>query len=198
MIRKAFIQKRVLELYKQLEKISYPIEPKKIIPLLHLNSRMATYKATAESTGVSVEEIAKLCKSNSGATHYDTENKRCLILYNDENGRRALWTQCHEIGHIALGHMEVLDEMEGHENKPEYKEYEDEADFFAWNLLAPMPIMRELKIKSSEETYNTFGLSETAAGIHFDRYKRWDEEHRKTAWENDIVKVYKKKNAPAV
>ena len=198
MVRRAFIQKKVLGLYRELEKISYPIEPQDLIPLLHIDSRMASYKDTARDIGATTDEIARLCGSNTGATHYDTQNQRCLILYNDDNSRRALWTQCHEIGHIVLGHVELIDKMAGHENRPEYRDYEEEADYFAWNILAPLPVMKELKIKDAEEAYRVFGLSAMAAGIQFERFQRWMEEHRKTAWENDIVKVYKEKSVPAV
>lgn len=197
MIRKAFIQKQILNLYKKMDRITYPIQPEKLLSYLPQQCRILTYQKMAELSCCSVNDVAILCKSDSGATHLDVEQNRCLILYNSSmNSGRVLWTLCHEIGHICLNHLEVLDEheiayMDRHES---YSMFECEADYFAWNLIAPLPIMRKMGVKTIAEIQHIFGFSSQAAALQYDRYYKWCRSHIKTAWENNILREFCKKS----
>ena len=73
------------------------------------------------------------------------------------------------------------------------QDYEIEADYFAATLLSPLPLFKVFEIQSSQDIQKTFGLSATAADIRLKEYKLWIKNHRKTAWENDIVNVVKYK-----
>lgn len=195
MIRKIYVQQRVLELYRKMPGIRYPIDPIEIEPYLPVKCRFLSYEKMAEVSHSTIEEVAALCGSHSGASHYDTEKEHCLILFQDsENKGRVRWTQSHEIGHVCLGHLQLKEYGRSIKQPNAYsKQMEEEADFFAWNLLAPLPIMREMNIETIEETQMVFGLSFQAAALHFARYQKWLENHRKTAWENDILAEYRKK-----
>lgn len=199
MVRTVFVQRNVLELYQRMDTITYPIQPKKILPYVPKSCRMLTYQQIAKLNRCSLQDVAVMCKSNSGATHLDTEQNRYLILYNASmNQGRVLWTICHEIGHICIGHLETIEEAEiaYTDWREPYNQFESEADYFAWNLIAPLPIMREMGIRTTGEIQAIFGLSSQAAALHFDRYVKWCRSHIKTAWENNMLREFRYKYQP--
>ena len=157
-MRSVFVQRKVLELYQNMDSVSYPIQPELLLQCIPKSCRILSYQEMAEVTGCTVQDVAVLCKSNSGATHYDPDTNRYLILYNAEmNAGRIRWTLAHEIGHIYIGHLEVIEgaEIAYNEQRGFYDQFESEADYFAWNLLAPLPILREMGIRSASEIKHT-------------------------------------------
>lgn len=193
MVRRIFAQRKVLEIYQKMDTIQFPIQPDKLLPYVPCRCRILTYNEMAKAVGCSKEDVALMCKSSSGATHYDIENDRYLILYNESmNQGRILWTLCHEIGHICLDHLETIDcaEIANNDGREPYDQYESEADYFAWNLIAPMPIMRAMGIRTASEIKAKFGLSTQAAALQFDRYTKWCQGHIKTAWENNLLREF--------
>lgn len=197
MVRTVYIQRKVLDLYQKMEVITYPIQPNKIILSLSKNCRILTYQRMAELNNCTIRDVAVMCKSNSGATHYNTEYDCCLILYNaDMNAGRILWTLCHEIGHICLGHLDAIEEAEiaYTDWQDPYNQFESEADYFAWNLIAPLPIMREMCIRSVSEIQSVYGLSAQAAALQYDRYMKWCRSHIKTSWENNMLREFRRKH----
>ncbi len=196
MVRTVFIQRKVLEIYQNMEIITYPIQPERIISYLPKSCRIITYQKMAELNQCTIRDVAVMCKSNAGATHYDTERDRCLILYNTAtNSGRILWTLCHEIGHICLGHLDIIEEAEiAYTDWQEpYDQFESEADYFAWNLIAPLPIMREMGVHTASEIQSVYGLSAQAAALQYDRYVKWCHGHIKTAWENNMLREFHQK-----
>ena len=135
-MRSVFVQRKVLELYQDMDSVSYPIQPEMLLQCIPKSCRILSYQEMAEVTGCTVQDVAVLCKSNSGATHYDPDTNRYLILYNAEmNAGRIRWTLAHEIGHIYIGHLEVIEgaEIAYYEQRGFYDQFESEADYFAWN-----------------------------------------------------------------
>ena len=188
MIRRAYIQNKVLEIFKQMDTVSFPIDPNSVLPHLPVACRFLSYSTAAQVTGANINTIYAMTGSSSGATQYQPHTNRCLILYNEaQPDGRVLWTKAHEIGHVCLEHLCMA------QSGSYYKLFEDEADFFAWNLLAPLPIMRELAIQNPKQVQKRFGLSKQAADLHFARYVRWERGHIKTAWENDVLRTYRNK-----
>lgn len=120
-----------------------------------------------------------------------------VILFSTmlKNAGRIRWTLTHEIGHIYIGHLEVIEgaEIAYNEQRGFYDQFESEADYFAWNLLAPLPILREMGIRSASEIKATYGLSNQAAALQFDRYTKWCRGHVKTAWENGMLRIFRSK-----
>lgn len=197
-MRSVFVQRKVLELYRIFPYISYPLQPDKLLRYVPLPCKSMTYQHLAEITGCSVYDVASICKSESGATHFDPDSSRYLILYNGEmNIGRIRWTIAHEIGHIHMGHFQSIEITENriayHDGRASYGACESEADYFAWNLLAPLPIMREMQITSAEQTMNTYGLSSQAAEIQWERYQRWCSHHIKTAWDSEMIRAFRSK-----
>lgn len=198
MIRRTYINNQVLSIYCNLDSLSFPIDPRKVIKLIP-NCKYMSYQKMARLNNTSIEEIIQLCESKSGCTHYDMASQRYLILcnqsYNENNNEgRQRWTCSHEIGHIICNHhvLSAYDKLA--ENSLLHisnKEYEAEADFFAGSLLAPFPLFDLLQIRSPIDAQKVFGLSSEAALYRFKQYLRWRSTKIKTAWENDMVRIFK-------
>ena len=195
MIRRIYINNLVLKLYSQLPRIKYPLDLNEVLSLIP-NCKLMSYQKFADINHCSVNDVIALCQSKSGCTHYDVETNRYLILVNlaeTSNYGRRRWTIAHEIGHIVCGHhiLSAVDKIaENSFAQINNQDYEIEADYFAVTLLSPLPLFKAFEIQSAQ---NTFGLSAEASDIRLKEYKIWLRNHRKTAWENDIVNVVKYK-----
>lgn len=203
MIRYPYIYNQVLQIYKSMAYISFPICPCDILKQIP-NCRSLTYQEFAEINHCSVRDVIVLCESKSGCTHYDVANDRYLILWNadcaDNNvDGRKLWTKAHELGHVVLKHLPLVAEpmlAENGFNNLTAPEFETEADQFAATLLCPMPLYELLNVHSSQDVRRVFGLSSEASVHRWNEYLRWTRYHRKTAWENDMKRVYLQKRQP--
>lgn len=75
---------------------------------------------------------------------------------------RITYTLAHELGHIILGHLDDFEKTSlsrGGLTEAEYKVLEEEADFFAAELLAPISIVKDLSITKPEPLRHIFKLS---------------------------------------
>lgn len=200
MIRYPYIYNQVLQIYRQMDHIRFPIEPDRIILGLP-NCRLLTYEQFAQINRCSIKDVMILCESKSGCTHYDITNDRYLILWNNDKsennveGRRR-WTKAHEFGHVILKHLPLVAEpmlAENGFNNITAPEFEAEADQFAATLLCPMPLFLPLGISSPSDIKQTFGLSTEASNNRWNEYLKWMRYHRKTSWENDMRRVFTQK-----
>ena len=69
------------------------------------------------------------------------------IYYNESSFQeRIRFTLLHELGHVFLGHHQMLgmDSTAGMENMPQYREADNQADQFSINALAPAPAVARL------------------------------------------------------
>lgn len=200
MIRYAYICNQVLQLYKKLPNIKFPLNPRLFFEHMD-NCKTMTYNKFAELNQCSLQEVFTLCESKSGCTHYDVGKNRYLILFNSsiENHNvlgRIRWTLAHEFGHVTLNHLPYIAEShiaENNFNNLSNPELEAEADYFAALLLCPMPLYETLNIRSAQDIQRVFGLSWEASEIRWKEYLKWKHNHRKTAWENDMKKLVNEK-----
>lgn len=197
MIRRAFIQNKVLETYRMFPQIAFPFNVYAAFSKMD-NVRFISYQDSAELTGHSVEDVIKFCQSKSGCTRYDVKQDRYVVYCNldpDINVGRKRWTAAHELGHIMLGHLtnETIEQIaENNLNKEECGVmFEREADFFAATLLCPFPLFRELDVRTSKDIRNVFGLSIEASRIRIDEYYKWRDTRIKTAWDNDLLRTFR-------
>lgn len=202
MIRYFYINNLVLQIYSMLPKITFPLDVQEVIKLIP-NCRYMSYQKFAKINKCSINDVIQICESKSGCTHYDISQDRYLILcnqstQNNNNLGRQLWTCSHEIGHILCKHHSTSAYSKLSENNlscVENPEFENEADYFASTLLSPFPLYKCLNIQSPLDVQNVFGLSTEASLYRYKEYLKWKKYHRKTAWENDIVKLYKQKGS---
>ena len=200
MIRYPFIYNQVLQIYRQMDQIVFPIEPDQLIKRFP-NCKMLTYEQFAKMNGCSIEDVIAICESKSGCTHYDVVNNNYLILWNSEQsgnnveGRRR-WTKAHEFGHVVLKHFQLVSELTMAEHSfsnAVTPAFEAEADRFAATLLCPMPLFQLLDISSPADIRKVFGLSVEASANRWNEYLKWKNYHRKTAWENDMRRIFLQK-----
>lgn len=194
MIRSAYVCNKVLWLYREVPKIHFPINPLDYFQVI-LTCRVMSYKRFAELNGCKISDIYLICESKFGCTHYDKNDNRYLVLFNSVISKdnvigRIRWTLAHELGHVVLNHLPCL--AQNGFNSKFSPEYEAEADFFASQFLAPMPLFQELHIDCPAQIEKTFGLSHSAALRRWDNYNSWRRFHRRTPWENDIKHIYNK------
>lgn len=201
MIRYPYIYNQILQLYKTLEYIKFPIDPYDILNGVE-NCRTLTYQEFAEINHCSIRDVILLCESKSGCTHYDIANDRYLILWNEDGAEnnvdgRKRWTKAHEVGHVFLKHLPLIAEpmlAENGFNNLTTPELEAEADQFAAAFLCPMPLFTLLNISSPIDIQRVFGLSAEASLNRWDEYQKWTRYHRKTAWENDMKRLFIQKS----
>lgn len=205
MIRYAFINNSILEIYRKLPNISFPLDLQSVIDLFP-NCKYMSYQTFAKINDCTIDDVIQLCESRSGCTHYDVSNDRYLILCNqataqNNNIGRQRWTCGHEIGHIICHHHRISAYNKLSENcllKIENKDFEAEADYFAATILSPFPFFKLFNVSSPRDVQDIFYLSAEASANRYTQYLRWLPSRRKTAWENDIIKVYLSKNHNAL
>lgn len=201
MIRYTYVNNQVLNIYSMLPTIKFPLDVEEVIRYIP-NCRYMSYQQFAKINQCSIDDIIQICESKSGCTHYDIMNDRYLILCNqstvdNNNTGRQRWTCGHEIGHVVCNHHTISAYEKLSENsllQTTNPEYEAEADYFAATLLAPFPLFKLLNIKSPIDIQNTFGLSTEASLYRYKQYLKWLNTKAKTSWENDMMRLYRRKN----
>lgn len=196
LLRYAYIYNQVLNLYRNTPEIKFPIDP---CEFLHTsNCRVMTYEEFSKLNHISVSEVIGICESKSGCTHYEASSNRYLVLWNSSKSEnnvlgRQRWTKAHELGHITLKHLpdlKVNQLAENQFNNLDSSLVEREADFFSSTFLSPLPLFPYLNINSPDDIHRMFGLSFEASKIRWEEYLTWHTGHRKTAWENDIRRLF--------
>lgn len=202
MIRYTYINHMVLKTYERMKRIVFPLDPRMIVENIP-NCKYLSYQEFAAKYGCTIQDVIDMCESNSGCTHFDASSNRFLILCNqsmenNNNLGRQRWTCSHEIGHVLCGHhiAATYDKLAEHNMMHiENKIFESEADYYAATLLSPFPLYKVLGIRSVIDVQNVFGLSCEASLYRYKQYLKWRTDHQKSAWENDMVKVYLQKRA---
>lgn len=172
------INEAVYNIYQSFDQIRFPMDLPNVITLFP-NCRIMTYETLAVVSGETHDEIIKTCESFDGCTKYSPATGHYLILVNDSscNSRcagRIRWTIAHELGHIICGHFTELTSVrtgEMQSSEIDNKEMEEEADFFAASLLAPLPALCRIGVRDIHDIKTGFGLSQTAAERRWIEFK---------------------------
>ena len=121
-----------------------PLQLEQITDALANEIQLMTYSWMMERHGLTYAEVIRLMDSDLGSCAYDLQTARYVIYYNDRQSdglNRS--TIAHELGHIFLLHhvpagTTVLSRT--FIPKQQYREFENEANAFARNLLSPAPL----------------------------------------------------------
>lgn len=148
------ISEKILEIYKECNITSFPIDCAAI--LKHYGYKVLTYKELQSKN----EELYRLCSLLSDDAFSDRVLR--IVAYNHKtNAGRIRFSLMHELGHIILSHTS---HSQANEN---------EADYFASNILAPRPVIFRANAHTADAIHEKFGLSYAAANIALDDYKHW-------------------------
>ena len=197
MIRRTYIQQKVLEVYRMFPQLDFPFDIFSAISKMK-NCRFISYQDCMKVTGYTLEDVMGFCQSKSGCTRYDVKYDRYVIYCNladDIPVGRKLWTAAHELGHVKLEHLtdETLAQIaENNLDKASCSAtFEREADLFAATILAPFPLFGEFDVRTDSDVRDIFSLSIEASKIRIEEYYKWKRNHVKTAWENDLLRLYR-------
>ena len=135
-----------------------PVDPRAIIRA-H-GWRLLTYGQAAArlSADATVADIMALYGTADAFTATAPRQGRVLIVYNDQidNGQRAAFSLCHEIGHLMLGHFDTPDAIL---TPGQRRLLDQEANAFAANLMAPVAVVDQLRRPLCPTDRHLFGLS---------------------------------------
>ena len=173
--------KTAVEVLEDYEIPQAPVDLQIIFNALCREISLVTYGQFMASTGKSFDEVVQFFDSSLGACCYNYQTSQYIIFYNDSMSREVnRFTLAHELGHIFLEHhqkagTEILNRT--FISKPQYKEYENEANAFARNLLSPAPLAWIAIDEGKSRTQNydiemAFDISGSASNVRVNMLRR--------------------------
>jgi Zn-dependent peptidase ImmA (M78 family) len=149
-----------------------PIDLNIVLKALRRTVRICSYTKFAAKNNLTIAEICEYFESDLGACAYDRKTERYVIYYNDTKLHEGLerFTIAHELGHIFLKHhIKANTDVFLRKGLSEgiYKAFENEANCFARNYLAPHPLVNLVtnisNNRSIYEIMDAFNISYEAA-----------------------------------
>lgn len=196
-IRERYIQQAVLNFYKDMptNMLQLPFDILRAVSWIP-KSLIFSYREFASMHNITVETVSRYAESEDGVTHYDKCSGGHIILYNDNKPRgRQRFTVGHEVGHVLLKHLLILSISTAAQNNfygISDIVIEQEADLFSGIVLCPFPVLKNIGVNSPSQIQKICDISTQASLIKYEQYIEWSRYHRKTAWENDITKLFSK------
>ncbi len=128
--------------------------------------------ALCKASGIRIHQYSESPKDIESFLHLSEDAFCCMkqegnstiweIWYNEHCApKRIRFSIMHELGHICLDHS-------NHSNLAEI-----EANFFATYILAPLPLINKIGLKSANEVSSNFSISEECAGYVMTSYDNW-------------------------
>lgn len=144
------IKYAILKVYKDCNIKSFPIDCFEILNAYDL--KVYSYDALPDN-------LKEYCMKFSE----DAINFKNIICYNNNLPTgRIRFSLMHELGHVILKHNQIKSNR-----------LEQEANFFASNILAPRMAIHYSKCKDPNSISRLFGITHEAAKIAFEDYMRW-------------------------
>ena len=157
-----------------------PLQLEQIIDALSNEIALMTYTRFMEINHLDYAAVVRFMDSDLGACAYNPESAQYVIFYNDTLSEAwCRFTIAHELGHIFLEHhlfagTDVLSRT--FIPKTQYKEYENEANAFARNLLSPAPLATRIvngrQYDAVPDVEKAFFITSKAAEARIDFLKR--------------------------
>lgn len=135
--------------------VTIPVNPLEV--LQSFSCRVYTYQELAEQCDMRVSDVCDEFDSDDGGLWYNTKTQEYIVAYNHSvcPEGRIRWTLAHELGHIALGHLEDFPQtrLSNFTVTPEeLKVLDQEANKFASEVLAPTVLLFGLADKAQNYT----------------------------------------------
>lgn len=138
-----------------------------------------------EQHGYECMEYSELEEEKQTACHQvsdDAFRLNHIVYYNDSNKVcRSRFSLMHELGHIVLVHR-----------APYTNSHEQEANFFASNILAPRMAINYSGCKNATDVARIFRMTYEAASYAFDDFRRWRRiaVYRMSAYDKAVYKHF--------
>lgn len=174
------IKKAVIETLTHSLKINLPVNIKYLAKNFS-NCRVIKYSKFMKKHNLSYNEMLRHAGTDDAYTDYYSKNDSYIIYYNDLDlnkmkSNRYRWNIAHELGHVRLEHHKKSNKTRLFRNtlsKSEYKQLEDEADYFASYILAPYSALKQFDILSKDELKIHCKISDQAADYRYTYYLKW-------------------------
>lgn len=172
------IKNSALQTLKQSSLKDFPVSLDTL--LTENNIKLRKYSAIARQTNMSIKEVGDYLTTDDGILLSKKDSKcRDVIAYNDtiSNESRIRFSLSHELGHKKLNHNSHAKTLLSQLPSDEYSYLEQEANFFAKNLLAPFPCLSYIEEQieqplSANEVQIVFGLSNMASEFVLENYQK--------------------------
>ncbi len=159
------VKRYVVEMFEECGITTYPIDPFEIAR--KLNYVLIPY---SELNSYELSKAKEISDDAFSRVEYSDERHRneYVIYYNDigRNIKRIRWSLFHEIGHCYMGHHDHLDDSL-------YIIEEAEANLFAKNSIAPVPLIHVLRLKNGYDVAQVFMTSSDAGYYCYSYYQKW-------------------------
>jgi Zn-dependent peptidase ImmA (M78 family) len=161
-----YVTQKAREFIKQYEINWLPVDPFELMDKLNIQ-----YKSIGDlvlKTGLDRKWlIDEVIFGEDGLIFYepDTDSDKIILNEKIEPFERIRWTIMHEIGHAYLGHLnsKKTSILKWKLSKEEYNKYEQEAQIFAEEVLAPKFILYLICAHSISEIMEICGIPKPAA-----------------------------------
>lgn len=191
--RKRKTEQYILDFFKVMPDnlLWFPLDIRAAASILQ-NCSVHTYQAFAKYHGIDISSVVSYCESEDGCTHKEKGQNKNIILINNSSDipkERKIFSLAHEIGHVVSGHMQILENYKIYHSTFKNSHFESEANYFAACVLAPTPILYEIKPEIKKSIHHNFGLSWEASGIALENYRNYDKNYN-IPWHNEIIKIF--------
>jgi len=173
--------------------LCFPFDIRKAVNTLE-KCKMHAYQNFAWRNRVPLQDVIDFCQSETGCTH--KQDDKYIIMYNGSSkfpNERIKYTIAHELGHIILGHHEIIRQQQIAQNDRIDKALEREANYFAACILCPIPIIHQMKLESVYCIEDAFEVSREAAVIAWNDYYYYNKSYN-IPWHNDMIRLYENAN----
>lgn len=197
--RRCYIKAKVLSTLYAFSNLEFPVNIKAICESKK-NIRLVPYSEQMRRFNLTYNEMINLAESHDGTTVYKKSKDRYIIFYNDIDkalitSNRYRWSIAHELGHIILEHHKRSDKTKLFRNSltgTEYKEIEDEADYFAAHILVPHTVLYNLKITTYTDIMDCCKISDLAARNRFNHYRKWYRQNELGTYDYSTQDIFSK------
>lgn len=169
------IKQKAIYLLLSLKIDSYPIDVFDIINKLD-DCNILTFSDYSKRANISLVDTIRHLGSHDAAILKSFKKNKFMIFYNEniETLERIRWSIAHEIGHYILGHLNDNNcQMSRGLDDKIYDRCENEANFFAAELLSNLYILYKLDVKNYQSISSLCGLSIQASKNRYKTYKKW-------------------------
>lgn len=148
--RKAEISLLVDYLFIQMKNFTFPLKVSYLLKFFrkYYNIKLITFSEYANISGKTMSETAEFFCTNNARIVYIPECNTYCIYYNDTMPHnRCRWNIIHELAHLYLNHAvtKLNAEIDGIQlSTDEYKEMEEEANYFTSCCLTPYAVIVSL------------------------------------------------------